>query len=71
MLNLVSLLLKKSIVIQLFDITVYKFKAKFWYKLPFETRLRIINNTKPKTLSVVKHKKKDYRKIAILNATRK
>nr|AAR88614.1 non-structural protein 3b [Canine coronavirus] len=71
MLNLVSLLLRKSIVIQLFNITVYNFKAKYWYKLPFETRLRIIKNTKPKTLSVVKRKKKDYRKIAILNATRK
>nr|ACJ63244.1 nsp 3b [Canine coronavirus]CAI2706365.1 hypothetical protein CECOV1022_KMIHEFJN_00005 [Canine coronavirus] len=71
MLNLVSLLLKKSIVIQLFDITVYKFKAKFWYKLPFETRLRIIEQTKPKALSATKQLKRDYRKIAILNSMRK
>nr|QVL91813.1 ORF3b protein [Canine coronavirus]QWY12684.1 ORF3b protein [Canine coronavirus] len=71
MLSLVSPLLKKSIVIQLFNITVYKFQAKFWYKLPFETRLCIIKNTKPKALSVTKHVKRDYRKTAILNSMRK
>nr|WET18073.1 non-structural protein 3b [Canine coronavirus] len=71
MLSLVSPLLKKSIVIQLFNITVYKFKAKFWYKLPFETRLLIIKHTKPKASSVTKQVKRDYRKTAILNSMRK
>ncbi|QPI18716.1 nonstructural protein 3b [Raccoon dog acute diarrhea syndrome coronavirus] len=71
MLSLVSPLLNKSIVIQLFNITVYKFKAKVWYKLPFQTRLRIIKHTKPKAASVTKQVKQDYRKIAILNSMRK
>nr|ULF47977.1 MAG: nonstructural protein 3b [Canine coronavirus] len=55
----------------MFNITVYKFKAKFWYKLPFETRLLIIKHTKPKAASVTKQVKRDYRKTAILNSMRK
>nr|AIN55946.1 accessory protein 3b [Feline coronavirus] len=54
-------------------ITVYDFCAKSWYKLPFAVRLRIINNTKPKTASTIKRRRRaiDYRRIAILNAARK
>nr|UQE85385.1 ORF3b [raccoon dog coronavirus] len=55
----------------MFNITVYKFKAKFWCKLPFETRLRIIKHTKPKAAIVTKQVKRDYRKTAILNSMRK
>nr|UZV41951.1 MAG: ORF3b [Feline coronavirus] len=69
-----SWILKSRLIIRLFNITVYEFCAKSWYKLPFSVRLRIINNTKPKTVSNIKHRKRavpDYRKIAILNAARK
>nr|QDM36989.1 non-structural protein 3b [Feline coronavirus] len=69
-----SWLLRSRLIIRLFNITVYDFCAKNWYKLPFAVRLRIINNTKPKTASTIKRRKRvvpDYRKIAILNASRK
>nr|UZV41971.1 MAG: ORF3b [Feline coronavirus] len=66
--------LKSRLIIRLLNITVYDFCAKNWYKLPFAVRLRIINNTKPKTASTIQRRKSavpDYRKIAILNAARK
>nr|ACR10352.1 accessory protein 3b [Feline coronavirus] len=66
-----SLILKSRLILRLFNITVC---AKNWYKLPFAVRLRIINNTKPKTARTIKHWKRvvtDYRKIAISNAARK
>nr|AIN55963.1 accessory protein 3b [Feline coronavirus] len=66
-----SLILKSRLILRLFNITVY---AKNWYKLPFAVRLRIINNTKPKTASTIKRRKRvapDYRRIAISNAARK
>nr|AIL54187.1 3b [Feline coronavirus]AIL54190.1 3b [Feline coronavirus] len=69
-----SWILKSRLIIRLFNITVYDFCAKTWYKLPFAVRLRIINNTKPKTASTIKRRKRialDYRRIAILNAARK
>nr|AIL54133.1 3b [Feline coronavirus] len=69
-----SWILKRHLIIRLFNITVYDFCAKTWYKLPFAARLRIINNTKPKTASTIKRRKRvvpDYRRIAILNASRK
>nr|ACI13528.1 non-structural protein 3b [Feline coronavirus] len=68
-----SWILKSRLIIRLFNITVYDFCAKSWYKLPFAVRLRIINNTKPKTASTIKRKRvvTDYRRIAILNAARK
>nr|QNF22657.1 accessory protein 3b [Feline coronavirus] len=69
-----SWILKSRLIIRLFNITVYDFCAKSWYKLPFAIRLRIIYNTKPKTASTIKSRKRvapDYRKIAILNAVRK
>nr|AIL54211.1 3b [Feline coronavirus] len=67
-------ILKISLIIRLFNITVYDFCAKSWYKLPFAIRLRIINNTKPKIASTIKRRRRlapNYRKIAILNAARK
>nr|AIL54212.1 3b [Feline coronavirus] len=67
-------ILKISLIIRLFNITVYDFCVKSWYKLPFAIRLRIINNTKPKIASTIKRRKRlapNYRKIAILNAARK
>nr|AIL54121.1 3b [Feline coronavirus]AIL54127.1 3b [Feline coronavirus]AIL54130.1 3b [Feline coronavirus]AIL54136.1 3b [Feline coronavirus] len=69
-----SWILKSHLIIRLFNITVYDFCAKTWYKLPFAARLRIINNTKPKTASTIKRRKRvvpDYRRIAILNASEK
>ncbi|ADC35463.1 non-structural protein 3b [Feline coronavirus UU34] len=69
-----SWILKSRLIIRLFNITVYDFCAKSWYKLPFAVRLRIISNTKPKTSSTIKRRRRvviDYRKIAILNAARK
>ncbi|ACT10929.1 non-structural protein 3b [Feline coronavirus UU16] len=69
-----SWILKSRLIIRLFNITVYDFCAKSWYKLPFVVRLRIINNTKPKTASTIKRRKRvvlDYRRTAILNAARK
>nr|UZV41989.1 MAG: ORF3a [Feline coronavirus] len=69
-----SWILKSRIIIRLFNITVYDFCANSWYKLPFAIRLRIINNTKPKTARTIKRRKRvtpDYRKIAILNAARR
>lgn len=69
-----SWILKSRLIIRLFNITVYNFSAKNWYKLPFAVRQRIINNTKPKTAGTIKRRKRvapDYRKIAILNAARK
>nr|AIN55816.1 accessory protein 3b [Feline coronavirus]AIN55818.1 accessory protein 3b [Feline coronavirus]AIN55822.1 accessory protein 3b [Feline coronavirus]AIN55824.1 accessory protein 3b [Feline coronavirus]AIN55826.1 accessory protein 3b [Feline coronavirus] len=67
-------ILQSRLIIRLFNITVYDFCAKSWYKLPFAVRLRIINNTKPKTASTIKRRRRaipDYRRIAILNAARK
>nr|ASU62511.1 nonstructural protein 3b [Feline coronavirus] len=61
-------ILKSRLILRLFNIT------ENWYKLPFAVRLRIINNTKPKTASTIKRRKRvfpDYRRIAILNAARK
>nr|ACR10370.1 accessory protein 3b [Feline coronavirus] len=69
-----SWILKSRLIIRLFNITVYYFSSKNWYKLPFAVRLRIINNTKPKTARTTKRRRRvftDYRKIAILNAARK
>nr|ASU62501.1 nonstructural protein 3b [Feline coronavirus] len=69
-----SWILKSRLIIRLFNIRVYDFCAKNWYMLPFAVRQRIINNTKPKTLSTIKRRKRvapDYRRIAILNASRK
>nr|AIN55972.1 accessory protein 3b [Feline coronavirus] len=67
-------ILKSRLILRLFNITVYDFCGKTWYKLPFAVRLRIVNNTKPKTASTIKRRRRfvtDYRKIAILNAARK
>nr|AIL54210.1 3b [Feline coronavirus] len=67
-------ILKCRLIIQLFNITVYDFSAKSWYKLPFAVRLRIVNNTKPRTASTIKRRRRiviDYRRIAILNAAEK
>ncbi|ACT10918.1 non-structural protein 3b [Feline coronavirus UU15] len=67
-------ILKSRLIIRLFNITVYDFCAKNWYKLPFAVRLRIINNTKPRTASIIKRRRGvaiDYRRIAIINASRK
>ncbi|ACT10856.1 non-structural protein 3b [Feline coronavirus RM] len=69
-----SWVLRSRLIIRLFNITVYDFCAKNWYKLPFAVRLRIINNTKPKITRTIKRKSRvviDYRKTAILNAARK
>nr|QVG59931.1 accessory protein 3b [Feline coronavirus] len=69
-----SWILKSRLIIRLFNISVYDFCAKNWYKLPFAVRLRIINNTKPRTAGTIKRKRRaviDYRRIAILNASRK
>nr|UZV42014.1 MAG: ORF3b [Feline coronavirus]UZV42061.1 MAG: ORF3b [Feline coronavirus] len=69
-----SWILRSRLILRLFNITVYDFCAKNWYKLPFAVRQRIINNTKPKTASTIKRRKRVvpyYRKIAILNAVRK
>nr|ACR10343.1 accessory protein 3b [Feline coronavirus] len=69
-----SWILKSRLIIRLFNITVYDFCARSWYKLPFAVILRIINNTKPKTAKTIKRRRRvviDYRKIAILNAARK
>nr|ACI13532.1 non-structural protein 3b [Feline coronavirus] len=69
-----SWILRSRLIIRLFNITVYDFCAKNWYKLPFAVRLRIVDNTKPRTASTIKRRRRvviDYRKIAILNAARK
>nr|ACI13508.1 non-structural protein 3b [Feline coronavirus]ACI13540.1 non-structural protein 3b [Feline coronavirus]ACI13576.1 non-structural protein 3b [Feline coronavirus]ACI13588.1 non-structural protein 3b [Feline coronavirus] len=69
-----SWILRSRLIIRLFNITVYDFCAKNWYKLPFAVRLRIVDNTKPRTASTIKRRKRvapDYRRIAILNAARK
>nr|AIL54181.1 3b [Feline coronavirus]AIL54184.1 3b [Feline coronavirus] len=69
-----SWILKSRLIIRLFNITVYDFCAKNWYKLPFAVRLRIVNNTKPRITSTIKRRRRvviDYRRIAILNATAK
>nr|AIN55969.1 accessory protein 3b [Feline coronavirus] len=69
-----SWILKSRLILRLFNITVYDFCGKTWYKLPFAVRLRIINNTKPKTTSTIKRRRRaviDYRRIAILNAARR
>nr|AIL54199.1 3b [Feline coronavirus] len=67
-------ILKSRLIVRLFNITVYDFCAKNWYKLPFAVRLRIVNNTKPRTASTIIRRRRvvvDYRRIAILNAERK
>nr|AIN55800.1 accessory protein 3b [Feline coronavirus]AIN55802.1 accessory protein 3b [Feline coronavirus]AIN55842.1 accessory protein 3b [Feline coronavirus]AIN55847.1 accessory protein 3b [Feline coronavirus]AIN55851.1 accessory protein 3b [Feline coronavirus] len=69
-----SWILKSRLILRLFNITVHDFCAKNWYKLPFAVRLCIINNTKPRTASTIKRRRRiviDYRRIAILNAARK
>nr|ACR10335.1 accessory protein 3b [Feline coronavirus] len=51
-------ILKSRLILRLLNITVYDFCAKSWYKLPFAVRLRIVNNTKPKTSSTIKRGKR-------------